>query len=190
MPMIRTFIAVELSDEVRKRAGHLVERLSQTSVKVKWVAPENMHLTLKFLGDVPEGKSAAVCEATTEAVREIPAFDATCVGAGAFPTTKRPRTIWLGMGRGAEELGKLQMAIEKALKRIGFPPEGRRYTPHLTVGRVRGGGKELSALGDLLCQHGDFLGGDSRIDQATIFASELTPTGPVYTVLGRAHLRS
>jgi 2'-5' RNA ligase len=190
VPAIRTFIAVELSDAVRQRVTQLVEQLSHTRAKVKWVSPANMHLTLKFLGDVPQEKTAAVCEATAEAVREVPAFDAECVGAGAFPTAKRPSTIWLGMGRGAEELGKLQKAIEKALSRIGFPREGRRYTPHLTVGRVRGGGKEISALGELLGEHGDFQAGESRIDQVTVFASDLTPTGPVYTVLGRAPLRS
>jgi 2'-5' RNA ligase len=188
MPAIRTFIAAELAPAVRRRAAELTSTLAVPSLKVKWVSPENMHLTLKFLGDVPREKTAAVCEAVADAVREVPAFEAECAGAGAFPTPARPRTIWLGVGRGAEQLARLHTLIDKKLARLGFPREGRKYRAHLTIGRVRGGGKGTDELGDLLRQQAGFVAGACEIGEVITFASELTPHGPVYTALGRTRL--
>jgi 2'-5' RNA ligase len=188
MASVRTFIAVELADTVRRRAAQLAERLAQANTKVKWVAPENMHLTLKFLGDVPVEKTAAVCQAVAEAVREIPAFAAESAGAGAFPSPGRPSTIWLGIGEGTEQLIRLHTAVDRALRPLGFPREGRKYSPHLTIGRVRGGGRGTRELADLLRQNADFEAGPSHISQVITFSSDLTPKGPVYTALGRAPL--
>lgn len=188
MPSIRTFIAVELADAVRRQAAHLTARLSQANVKVKWVPPENMHLTLKFLGDVPQEQTARVCQAVKEAVQDIPAFNAECVGAGAFPNPARPRTVWLGVRAGAEQLGRLHTAIDKRLAGLSFSREGRKYRPHLTIGRVRGGGQGTGELADLLRANADFVAGISPIGEVDTFASELTPQRSIYTVLGRAPL--
>jgi 2'-5' RNA ligase len=184
---IRTFIAVELADDVRRRAAQLSDRLAQANVKVKWVAPGNMHLTLKFLGDVLHEQTADVCRAVAEVVRECRAFSAECTGAGAFPSPARPRTIWLGIGQGGEQLGRLHAAIDKKLARLGFPREGRKYRPHLTIGRVRGG-PGTNELTSLLRQNADFEAGTSEIAEVITFASELTPKGPVYRAMGRAAL--
>lgn len=188
MSTIRTFIAVELSQTVRSRAADLIAQLARTSVKVKWVEPDKMHLTLKFLGDVPEKQIATVCSSVAEAVRAIPGFSIECRGAGAFPRVSRPRTVWLGVGQGTAQLVEVHEAIDKALAKVGFPREGRKYKPHLTLGRVRDSGRGLWALGDLVQQNKDFVAGESLIQHVVVFASELTREGPIYSVLGRAEL--
>jgi 2'-5' RNA ligase len=187
---LRTFIAIELSQDVRQRAADLITRLARTGVKVKWVESDKMHLTLKFLGDVSQEQIPTVCSTVADAVRGTGTFSIDCRGAGAFPRVSRPRTVWLGFGAGTEQLVRLQEVIDKALAKVGFPREGRKYKPHLTLGRVRDGGAGVSSLGDLVQHNSDFVAGESTVEQVVVFASELTREGPIYTVLGRARLAS
>lgn len=184
---LRTFIAVEMSHEVRARAQQLVGRLQETGAKVTWVKPEAMHLTLKFLGEVELIDIPAVCEAVTGAVGDLPPFEIDVQGAGAFPSAGRPRTIWLGVGRGEAELVELHTAVERALAGLGYRQENRRFRPHLTLGRVRGD-RDLAALGRLVTQHADFVGGVSSIDDVVVFSSELEPGGPLHEPLAVAPL--
>ena len=188
MKKIRTFVAVELSAAVRGRAADLIERLRRCDAKVKWVDTANMHLTLKFLGDVPESEIAAVCRVVTEAAGPFVPFDITAVGAGAFPDARRPRTLWIGIDRGAEELCRLQKSVDRALRKLGFPKEGRQFHPHLTIGRLRQGGDSASRLGDLVRDLENFDAAGATINQVTVFASYLSKTGPTYEALGRARL--
>lgn len=184
---LRTFIAVEISAETRSRARQLIERLRGTDAKISWVKPDCLHLTLKFLGDVDLRDIPGVCEAVTRAVADLPPFEIEAHGAGAFPTAARPRTIWLGVGRGADDMIALHDAVDRALGGIGYRHEQRRFRPHLTVGRVRGG-RDLDALGQLLAQHADFAGGVSSIDEVVVMSSDLTPDGPDYEPLAVAPL--
>lgn len=184
---LRTFIAVEISAETRARARQLFERLKGTDAKISWVKPECLHLTLKFLGDVDLRDIPAVCEAVTRAVADLPPFEIEVHGAGAFPTGARPRTIWLGVGRGADDMVALHDAVDGALGAFGYRREQRRFRPHLTVGRVRGG-RDLDALGILLAQHADFAGGVTSVDEVVVMSSELTPDGPEYEPLAVAPL--
>ncbi|HEV3003704.1 MAG TPA: RNA 2',3'-cyclic phosphodiesterase, partial [Pirellulales bacterium] len=137
---LRTFIAVAASHEVRMRARQLIGELSSTAAKVRWVEPENLHYSLKFLGDVELLEIPKVCEAVTRAVTDKPPFEITALGAGAFPDLRRPRTIWLGVADGSESMVELNGAIERELAPLGFRREQRRFRPHLTLGRVRGPG--------------------------------------------------
>jgi 2'-5' RNA ligase len=184
---LRTFIAVEMSQEVRARASQLVTRLQGTAAKVTWVKPQAMHLTLKFLGDVDLIDISAVCEAVTGAVADLPPFEIEVHGAGAFPSVGRPRTIWLGVGRGEEELVELHTAVERALAGLGFRQENRRFRPHLTLGRVRGD-RDLAALGQLLSEHTGYVGGVTSIDDVVVFSSELEAEGPLHEPLAVAPL--
>jgi 2'-5' RNA ligase len=189
MADIRTFVAVELSAAVIDRARSLIEHLRPSGADVKWVEPHNMHLTLQFLGDVPEPQTAEVCGAVSEAIKEFPSFDVSLAGAGAFPDARRPRTLWIGVREGIEPLTRLQAAIEAALDELGFPGEDRRFHPHLTIGRVRqGGGPEVRALGQLVRQHADFDAASATIDHVTVFSSILGKAGPTYQALVRAPL--
>lgn len=184
---LRTFIAVEMSPEVRSRAQQLVSRLQTTAAKVTWVKPEAMHLTLKFVGEVDLIDIHDVCQAVTGAVAEIPPFEIDVHGAGAFPTVGRPRTIWLGVGRGEAEMVELHEAIERALAGLGFRQENRRFRPHLTLGRVRGD-RDLRELGQLISQHTDYSGGVASVDEVVVFSSELEADGPVHEPLAVAPL--
>lgn len=186
---VRTFVAVEMSPEVRAKAHQLIARLAATSAKVKWVDPRDMHLTLKFLGDVDMLEIPRVCQAVEAAVRDLPPFDVQVQGAGAFPEPSRPRTLWLGVRQGAEELAILHDCLEQALAPLGFRREPRRFHPHLTLGRVRsvppGGAGDLAGL---LAQHRDDFAGASDVSEVVVYSSELRRDGPKYEVLSTAEL--
>ena len=186
---VRTFIAVETSDAIRQRTAELVGILKATAAKVSWVQPHNMHLTLKFLDEVPLGSIPEVSAAVAQAAADVEPFELEIRGAGAFPGANRPRTLWLATGEGSEPLGELHAALESALKPLGFPKEHRRFAAHLTLGRVRGPSPTLGELSALLQQHADFTAGQFPVDEVVVFSSELTPQGPIYAALSRAPLR-
>jgi 2'-5' RNA ligase len=188
MNKIRTFIAVDFSEAALARAPELIQCLQPGGSDVKWVASHNMHLTLKFLGDVPEAQTADVCHAVAKAAEQVSPFEIALRGAGAFPHAGRPRTVWIGVDRGADELASLHKAVEKALARLGFPKEGRRFHPHLTLGRVRRGGAPQRELGRLIRENEEFDGGSADVDELVVFASFLDKSGPTYQALGRARL--
>lgn len=188
MAFFRTFVAVEVNAEVRARAERLIGKLKAGQAKVNWTRPENLHLTLQFLGDTPDTKIPEVCRAVADAAGAAVPFSMTLKAAGAFPRPERPRTVWVGVEEGSDQLRALQADIEGRLLDLGFPRERRRYTPHLTIGRVREGGAAQAMLAELLQQHAKFAGGSTRVDQVLVMASFLDSDGPTYQVLGRANL--
>ncbi len=188
MATIRTFIAAEMPQSVRSRGLDLIERLRPAGADVKWTAADQMHLTLKFLGDVPATDVPGVCDAVADAASGIEPFEIECGGAGAFPSASRPRTLWLGLTDGHEPMAALHKAVETALADLGFRPEHRRFHGHLTLGRVRQGKRGIAELSQLIEQNSDFPAGAASISELVIFSSELTRQGPIYTVLGRAPL--
>jgi 2'-5' RNA ligase len=201
MQTVRTFVAVETSTEVREAISRLVARLEdrgQTkssgtkssekhSTKIKWVERENLHFTLNFLGDVPADQVPEVCQTVERAAARHAPFAIEIGGAGAFPTPQRPRTAWVGVTAGSQPMQLLQADLEGELKKLGFRPEGRDYTPHLTIGRVR-----FLARGDdlpqRLNQERDFAAGAMDVAEVVVFSSELGPKGSIYTPLTRARL--
>ncbi len=187
-PTARTFVAVEMGDAVRERAARLIRALAASQADIRWIEPHNLHLTLKFLGEVPFEEIPAVCKAVERAVAGIEPFRLELLGVGAFPNIRRPRTLWLGAGAGQAEMEALQHAIERGLKKLGYRPEGRKFKTHLTLGRVRRAGPALARLAELLAEHASYQAGASPVEEVTVFASELTPEGPVYSALSRAQL--
>ncbi|HUY36791.1 MAG TPA: RNA 2',3'-cyclic phosphodiesterase [Pirellulales bacterium] len=185
---LRTFVAVAASREVRGRAAQLISELSCTAAKVRWVEPENLHFSLKFLGDVELLEIPKVCEAVARAVAGQPPFEIVARGAGAFPDADRPRTIWLGVRDGSEPMVELNAHVERELAPLGFRRERRRFRPHLTIGRVRDGRPGLSELGRLVRQHADFVGGVVSVDEVVVFSSALGRDGPFYEPLSTATL--
>jgi 2'-5' RNA ligase len=186
---VRTFVAVEISQAVRATAAKVIRQLGKCDAAIRWVEPENMHLTLKFLGEVNALEIPDVCRAVEQAAAGVSGFSFDVAGVGAFPKIERPRTIWLGVTDGAEELGELQRQIEKHLKKLGYPPENRRFSPHLTVGRVKNAGPELEELSELVKSLSDHAIGTSEVDEVRVFSSELTREGPIYQALSHAMLR-
>jgi len=184
----RTFVAVEIDEAVRRRAAELIKLLSQGTSDVRWVEPHNMHLTLKFLGEVPLGEIPRVCEAVRRGAEEVAPFSFAFIRAGAFPHPGRPRTLWLGSGDEEQSATTLYKAVDQRLRKLGFRSENRKFVPHLTIGRVRRGGPGLATLSRLLSEHAQFDAGTTAVREVTVFSSELSSDGPAYTPLGRAEL--
>ena len=188
MSAIRTFVAIEASDDVRDRALNLIERLRPAADSVRWVAAANLHWTLQFLGQVDETAVHEICRSVAEAVRQTSPFSLAARGVGAFPSDERPRTLWLGADQGADSLIALQGNIETALATQGFRGESRRYQPHLTLGRVGRGTATGADLSETLARNADFQAGTMDVREVVVFGSELTRDGPIYHAMGRAAL--
>jgi RNA 2',3'-cyclic 3'-phosphodiesterase len=186
---LRTFIAVEITGPIRAKASALIATFSDTTADVNWVEPHNLHLTLKFLGEVHEREIGELCQAVVKGARSMEPFELEIHGAGAFPNAARPRTVWLGAGDGTESMVCLHDSIEAQLAALGYREEHRRFQTHLTIGRVRGTGIGITELGSLLQQHADTAVGRMIVQKVTIFHSMLTPEGPVYEAIGTAPLR-
>jgi 2'-5' RNA ligase len=159
-----------------------VARLQAGRSGVAWVAPENFHLTLKFLGHVDQPRLESVEAALAAAVGGRPRFELTCAGLGAFPTARRPRVIWAGVRDGAKAAMRLAEAIEHALAPLGFEPEGRAFSAHITLGRLRVPGRD-PALTTALEAAGGRLFGTAPIDRVALMRSDLSPRGARYTEL-------
>lgn len=185
---VRTFVAVEISSEIRTRAAQLMAKLNSTAAKVRWVEPHNLHLTLKFLGDVDLLEIPELCQAVTDAVADLPPFEIEARGAGVFPDLSNPRTVWLGIGRGTDEMVELHAAVERSLTGLGFRRDQRRFRPHLTIGRVRGAGPGNSELAERVAEQADFSGGVASVEEVVVFSSELGREGPTYEMLATAAL--
>ena len=188
MRQIRAFVAVQISPPVRDRAKKLIELLQVTEAKVKWVEPQNLHLTLKFLGDVESVELPRICKAVATAVADLAPFEILVSQAGAFPTVERPRTVWLGVSQGQDQMVQLHQRVEQALSPLGFRQEQRRFRPHLTLGRVRQSPYGIPELGELLRQHRDYEGGSMFVSDVVVVSSELSRAGPVYEPLATIDL--
>ena len=187
---IRTFIAIPVSEKISAHAGRLVKRIENTGADVKWVNVADMHLTLKFMGNLPTEAIADICRALIPGISSLQRFSIRCQGVGAFPNALRPRTLWLGFDQGRELLIELQGIVENALEELGYRRESRQYHPHLTLGRVRAGNstEQHSTLSEMIGKHTEFDAGQMPVDEVFVFASELSRQGPSYSTLGRIEL--
>jgi 2'-5' RNA ligase len=184
----RTFIAVDIGDATRASATALQKELSKGGADVKWGAPETMHVTLLFLGEVDDRELHAVCRAVKEVAAGEPPFALRVAGVGAFPTPRRPKIVWAGITEGAEPLRRLYSALEGRMLELGcYRKEERGYTPHLTLGRAKSDA-DSAALAAEIPKRAAWDGGRTTADEVLVFGSELTRDGPVYTVIGRAPL--
>ncbi len=183
----RTFIAVDVAPFTRTRLRGLQDQLAPLTDGVKWVDVANLHLTLIFMGEVNEREVVRVCRATESACANIAPFSFTLAGLGAFPNPRRPRTLIAKVSDGADHLAALHAAIEPALLDLGgFRREERAFTPHVTVGRVhREAAEELPAI---IQKFTGWQGGETKVHQVHVMASDLGESGREYIILGRAKL--
>jgi 2'-5' RNA ligase len=190
MTRIRTFIAIDVDKPVHARLIDLQETLAESGTDVKWVEPDNLHLTLLFLGEVEDKRLHEVCRAVAKVSAEHVPFAMTIEKVGCFPNPRRPRILWAGVGEGLQEVVALHDALEEPLLDMGcYRREERDYTPHLTLGRMKGDNVTFK-LNELIAKKQGWIGGQSTIREVLVMSSNLTPNGPEYTVMARAKLGS
>lgn len=180
--VIRTFVAICLDAELRSAISAAAERVRKLAPNVKWVAPDNFHVTLKFLGGISEDRVARVQAALDEVAREHSAFDVTIAGLGVFPNPRRPRVIWVGIENGREQLVALANAVEDRLVKAGFEKEDKPFKSHITIGRVREG-KPVGDLTEAIEKTSTDELGVQRVGSIVVMESVLRPEGPEYTPL-------
>jgi 2'-5' RNA ligase len=186
---MRVFLAVFPPPDVQAAALRVSEAMRRPGDGVSWVKLENLHFTMRFLGEVGEDGARRAGEAAREAATASPAFDAALGGPGAFPNARRARVLWLGMASGAPELESLAKRLERALAARGFEPEGRRFTAHLTLGRVRRGEADWTeALAAAGAPVANAPPAAWRVTELRLVKSTLSPRGSAYETLVSAPL--
>ena len=190
---IRTFIAIELPDLLKARLSELQQGLTkQTPPRaVRWVSPEGIHLTLKFLGQTSVDKIEPIAKALTLACAPFSPFTCMAGGLGCFPNLRRPRVIWVAVEEPTGTISELQGAIERACSELGFKGERRAFHPHLTLGRLRdwASAQERRAVGELIQRTEIPSLGVVAAKVISLIRSDLRPTGAVYTTLREIELK-
>ncbi len=195
MEAIRAFIAIELPEELRRQLSavgkQIQEQAGETARRaVRWVPAANMHLTLKFLGEVSRANLTVLAGMLAAEAARHATFKFAVGGLGAFPNTRRPRVVWVG-SEAPPDMAQLQHAIDLETQRLGYPGEDRPYSPHLTLGRVNQNAQPeaVAQLARVLNEVKVGQLGEVTVDAVHLFQSDLRPTGSVYTSLYRFPLK-
>jgi len=183
---VRSFVAVPLDAAAQRALVALERELARAAPELKWVDPELMHLTLKFLGDVAEERLPEVTSAVRAALAPFRAFDVQLSGAGAFPDPAHARVLWAGAGAGTPELASLARAVEEAVEPLGFERESREWRAHVTLSRVKTRLREPAKLQEALAAPHELP--RFRVDRVHLMKSEQSPRGLSYTPLATMEL--
>lgn len=186
---VRVFIAIEITKKTQDELANLAGLYKDPHDKVTWVAPNNIHLTLKFLGNVPEKDIDRIKDVLSDLSKRYSRFEAEVKGLGVFPSEKSPRVVWAGVDKGRENIKSICGDLEEKLAQIGFPKEERGFTPHFTLGRVKYI-KDTKKFAEKISTHkSDFI---DKIDikDISLIKSKLTPEGSVYEALYRAEFKT
>lgn len=187
---MRVFIAIDIEKKVLESISRLQQQLQRKAgindKAVKWVEPQNMHLTLKFLGEIKDSELVETCKITEQVTQKHSRFDLELEKVGYFGGASA-RVLWVGTEQGSEQLVKLATELDEQLSTIGFAKETRAFTGHLTLCRIKDfkAGVELAKLVDGL---GPFKAGESEVEAVAVYQSELSKAGPTYTALGKYRL--
>ena len=188
---MRCFIAIDIDEQIRRAIADLQNELrSKVDIRksdVKWVNPENIHLTLKFLGEIKDEQIMDVCNITGDVAGRHNGFELDVGSVGCFGG-KSARVLWVGTGQGCEKLLQLQQDLEQQLDSAGWPREARKFSAHLTLCRIRNARAGVK-LAQLARDYKDFNLGTMPADSVSVYQSQLTPQGPIYTVLGNYKLQ-
>ena len=185
---MRTFVCIEISDAIRRKMSQVSGTLSLSGAEVRWVEPQNIHLTLKFLGEVPEALIAEACKQIKSAVAGVRPFTFSVEGLGTFPPAGNPRVVWCGLKEESGALEKLQHELNAALRDYAQKEDRKKFSPHLTIGRVRGP-ENADRLRAAIEKNRKTHFGVQEAGELLLMMSELSPQGPTYTPLGRWPLR-
>jgi 2'-5' RNA ligase len=184
---IRTFIAIEIPKTVISKIRELQGVIKAYGFKIRWVRAENIHLTLKFLGDIEEIKINEIAEAVSKTAEQHSPISLKAKGIGVFPGIKRPHVLWVGLSGQLEALIKLQQTLDENLIALGFSSEERPFKGHLTMGRIKDR-IDVKKLGDALMAFRRFESETFTTGQIILYKSELTPSGAIYTKLASASI--
>jgi len=180
--LIRTFLAIDLPEEIKVQIENVQTRLKATVKGIKWTRPEGIHLTLKFFGNISENQIADISRVVEKNTVDIRPLSLEVTTLGTFPNLKRPRVLWLGIGGSVERLLDLQKEIARDLESIGFQREDRAFRAHLTLGRVKSP-KNVSGLSEIMTNEKNYDAGNFCAGGLTLLKSDLTPKGALYTKL-------
>jgi len=189
---MRTFIAFELAQEIKNYLALIQEELKKSAADVKWVLPQNIHLTLKFIGEIDEELSEGITKIIEKIAGSQTPFSLSLASLGAFPKINSPRVIWVGVDKGKVESEKIARALGEELEKIGIPAEKRKFSSHITIGRVRSmkNREKLTACLNELCAKEKVAKPQIQISKITLYKSTLTPKGPIYEILKEASLKA
>lgn len=189
---MRTFIAIELPSKIKESLANVQNKLKATGADVKWVEPQNIHLTLKFLGEIDDKKLSRIAEIMNEIVENNNPFDIRISSIGAFPKIDFPRVIWVGVEKGNKETKEIAKALEDKICEVGIPKEDRTFSSHITIGRTRSTLNRIKLVQELknlaIGFEKDNL--DFSVTKITLFKSTLTPKGPLYEALKETNLKT
>ncbi len=175
-------MAIELSDEVRASLAGLIGRFRKVPSKVSWVRPENLHLTLRFLGDIDRTALERMAEGLAEPLQKVESFRVMVQGVGAFPNARRPGVIWAAVARPPEALMEAQALVETAARAAGLEAERREFVPHITLGRVRNR-RAAPCVIEAIDREKDFEAGEFAVQAVSLFSSELKPLAAIHRKL-------
>jgi len=182
---LRAFIAIKLPDDVIEFLGQIQSSLKKDGLdikEIKWVRPESIHLTLKFLGDINPSEIDALGAAIKTAAKALGPLTLSATGLGAFPSVKRPRVLWSGVGGDLEVLGRLHARLDEALSVLGMEKENKRFKAHLTLARIKGSVRP-EVIVDAVSRYGNQASRGFAADRIYLIKSELKPGGPQYSDL-------
>ncbi len=185
--MIRSFLAIEIPRTILKEIEEVQGDLRSSHADVRWVTPGNIHLTLKFFGNIEESKVDTIVGSIEDTVRATPVFHMTAGSIGAFPNQRSPRVIWIGFSSGADTLIAFQKKLDIELAKVGFEPEGRPFQAHLTLGRVKSSRGRDDLVGRMEAYQ-EKIFGDVAVERVVLFKSDLRPSGAIYTALREVRL--
>lgn len=189
---MRVFVAIELPPEIKDYLAKVQVKLKTANADVKWVNPQNIHLTLKFLGEIDEKQLMEISRILEDTARDRSQFHIRLASFGAFPNIKSCRVIWVGIDKGDAETKEIAKDLEREIEKIGIPKEERAFSSHITIGRMRSSlnRQKLTQALEKLASDSEGFPAESPVTKITLYKSTLTPQGPIYKILKEVNLKT
>jgi len=180
---IRSFLAFEIPEEIKETVSFIYKGLKASSLDVRWVRQENIHLTVIFMGNINESDLGSIERAVEKTCSKYAPFRIKAKGAGVFSSLRNARVLWIGVEGDTERMSYFRDSLQKRLRPFGIKRENKRFSPHLTVGRFKKGFNQTDKLREVIDRFKDVISPEAVLNELVLFKSELRPDGAVYTKL-------